>query len=86
MPPMSFMPTYIAIWLEHYSNVATWSMGFRSKKWGDEWVTVMTTTPTEVQKTTCNLESASLPWVMWIYEVDELVAPLEKRLHNFCSN
>ena len=50
MPPMSFMPTYIAIWLEHYSNVATWSMGFRSKKWGDEWVTVMTTTPTAVLK------------------------------------
>ena len=56
------------------------------KKWDDEWVTVMTTTSTAVLKTTCGLECASLPWVMWIYEVDELVAPLEKRLHIFCSN
>ena len=56
------------------------------KKWDDEWVTVLTTTSTAVLKTTCGLECASLPWVMWIYEVDELVAPLEKRLHIFCSN
>ena len=76
MPPMSFMPTYIAIWLERYSNVATWIMGFDYDYY----------TNCGAKKTTCNLESASLPWVMWIYEVDELVAPLEKRLHNFCSN
>lgn len=59
---------------------------FAHKKWDSEWVTVMTTTSTAVLKTTCNLECTSLPWVMWIYEVDELVAPLEKRLHIFCSN
>ena len=56
--PESFCDKNLAIWkvfafcdsVEHYSNVATWSMGFRSKKWGDEWVTVMTTTPTAVLK------------------------------------